>query len=185
MAMKTRDIPAAPIKRPTDVTRSGRTITGQACKMGMTFGWTLLHPQKIAALELGGDLSAEELCKAHDAAVELADWRTDYNLLTILDDSVRTGSLTLDEMETHRAYMLAWNQTNRTNRNPRTAMICSDDLKRSMARLWSLVTDEDWPIEIAIFADSQAAIAWLNEGREDVEPANPASAVEAASEAAV
>ena len=49
-------------------------------------------------------------------------------------------------------------------------MICSDDLKRSMARLWSLVTDEDWPIEIAIFADSQSAIAWLNEGREDVEP---------------
>ena len=85
MAMKTRDMPAAPIKRPTDVTWSGRTITGQACKMGMTFGWTLLHPQKIAALELGGDLSAEELCKAHDAAVELADWRTDYNLLTSLE----------------------------------------------------------------------------------------------------
>lgn len=153
--------------------------------MGMTFGWTLLHPQKIAALELGGDLSAEELCKAHDAAVELAGWRTDYNLLTILSDSVRTGSLTLDAMQAHRAYMLAWNQTNRTNRNPRTAMICSDDLKRSMARLWSLVTDEDWPIEIAIFADTQAAIAWLNEVRDDLESAHPATLAQTASETAV
>lgn len=138
--------------------------------MDMSFRWTLLLPQKIAVLELGGALSAEGLARAHAAAPMLADWRTDCNLLTILSGSVTTGSITLDEMETHRAYMLEWNRANRTNPAPRTAMICNDDLKRSIARLWSLVTDEDWPIEIAIFADTGAAIAWLNEKRDDVEP---------------
>ena len=138
--------------------------------MSMTFRWTLLHPQKLTVLELGGDLSTEALCDAHEQAAALVDWHTDYNLLVILAASVRTGALTLDEMEAHRAYLLEWNRTNRTNPTPRTAMICRDELKRSIARLWSLVTDKSWPIEIAIFADTRAAIAWLNEKRDDVEP---------------
>ncbi|WP_417481161.1 hypothetical protein [Maricaulis sp.] len=133
--------------------------------MTMSFNWTLQHPLKLAVLELGGTLSSPALRQAHEAVNAIADWHTDYNLLVLLDDSVRTGSLDLEEMEAHRAYMLDWNRTNRTNPHPRTAMICSDALKRSMARLWALVTDDSWPIEIAIFADCEAAITWLNEKR--------------------
>ncbi|WP_417497166.1 hypothetical protein [Maricaulis sp.] len=143
--------------------------------MTMTFKWTLQHPLKLAVLELGGSLSSPALRKAHDAATALPDWHTGYNLLVILDDTVRTGSLDLEAMETHRAYMLDWNRANRTNPGPRTAMVCSDALKRSMARLWALVTDEGWPIEIAIFADADTAIAWLNERRDDVETAGIAA----------
>ncbi|MGK0266022.1 MAG: hypothetical protein ACI82N_000266 [Maricaulis sp.] len=131
--------------------------------MSMTYRWTLQQKQGIAELELGGTLSAQALCQAHQAATALQDWRTDFNLLVILSDSVRTGAITLEEMDTHRAFMLAWNRTNRTGPAPRTAMVCADELKRSMARLWSMVTDEDWPIEIAIFSDMQAATAWLNQ----------------------
>lgn len=153
--------------------------------MSMTFRWTLRHPQKIAVLELGGTLSAEALRKAHDSATMLADWRTDFNLLVILADSVRTGSLTLDEMEAHRAFMLTWNRTNRTNNAPRTAMICGDDLKRSMARLWSMVTDESWPVEIAIFADTGAATVWLNALRADVAPDDAVTPTRAPSQTGV
>lgn len=138
--------------------------------MDMTFHWTLQQQHGIARLELGGSLSAHALADAHRAATSLAGWRTDLNLLVVLNDNVRTGSLTLHELETHRDFMLEWNRINRTHSSPRTAMICGDDLKRSIARLWSMVTDADWPIEIAIFADSQAAIAWLNEGRDSVAP---------------
>lgn len=118
--------------------------------------------KRRAVLDVFGAATIPCIIEAFSGLVDDADWDSDFNILILVGDGPSLETFTLSALEALQAFMLEWNAANRTGAQPRTAIVCPNDLKRVIVELWAAMNDTNqWQVEIGAFIGRDEAAAWL------------------------
>ncbi|OLF75360.1 hypothetical protein AWH62_05935 [Maricaulis sp. W15] len=125
--------------------------------------WTILGSLKVAELVFGAETTMLNLRHAIAELPGAPGWRSNFDLLLIIDDLATLETFTPQSMKDHQVFMRGWNERYRQGHSPKTALVCADDLKRIIPELWSAMTREGWKTKIEVFTNRAEALAWLAE----------------------
>ena len=123
--------------------------------------WSLDAERRIAELTFRPQQTLLELRNDIATLPELSDWTPDHDMLLIIPDDAALDTFTPEGLAAHQDFMRDWNARHRDGGHPKTALVCSNDLKRIIPHLWEAMTREGWKTEIGVFPTRQEAIAWL------------------------
>ena len=128
------------------------------------FRWVFHRDLRIAELALAGEVTTAALQTAHQRLAACPDWRRDWQILMSAGSDTRLEALTLPALRLHQSYILGWNLRHRAVSEARTALVCSDAVRLSIAHLWETVNRLDSATQVAAFDDRDRALEWLRPG---------------------
>ena len=137
--------------------------------------WTMHPGEGVAELSLSGSISAERLLLANHLLPSIPGWSPDFNVLIEIDPRSDLSALDLKTLKGLQARLREVLEGSRAGAHPRTAILCGASHQRPIAWLWSFLTEEDWPVETAVFGQRRSAFAWLRGEAEPVAHGGAAS----------
>ncbi len=114
-----------------------------------------------AILTLDGPFILDSVVTAYSRIVTHPDWQSNFDMIVAISPHSDFYDTDLAKLQSLRDVARTMNAQHRTGPNLRTALVCSDDLKRVIIDLWLALVDNDWPIEFGVFTSVNEALAWL------------------------
>lgn len=123
--------------------------------------WRINPGRKIATLELREDSTVADMQNAIRRLPDVPGWQNDFDIIIEIRPDATLEDFTADNLVQHKDFMRVWNAENRKGHSPRTALVCSDDLKRTIPSLWEAMTRAGWMTAIGVFETREAAYRWI------------------------
>ena len=136
-----------------------------------TSRWTFHQDSRIAELALEGEITVKALQDCYQRLAASPQWAPHWQILMTAGPNTRLEELTLPALRLHQSFVLGWNLRHRKMTVARTAFLCSDAVRLSIAHLWETVTRMDSAAQVAAFDDREAALDWLRPELAMPEPA--------------
>lgn len=123
-----------------------------------------------AIITIDGPFSVDSYMTAFSGMVAHPDWMPLFDLIVIISTRSDFNDTNLAKLLVLRDAMRSVNPQHRSGANPRTAIVCTNELKRVIADLWLALLDTDWPIALRIFITLDEALAWLADPADGMGP---------------
>lgn len=123
--------------------------------------WSLDADRQIAEITFRPQQTLLELRDDIAALPDVPGWTPDFDLVFIIPDDAALDTFTPEGLAAHQDFMRGWNAGHREGATPKTALVCSNDLKRVIPHLWEAMTRDGWKTRIGVFPTRQEALAWL------------------------
>jgi hypothetical protein len=114
-----------------------------------------------AVIDLTGTFDLPSFREACGRLIIHPDWKPDFDVIVVIGTQTDLNEATLARLNDVKTFAQTWNAENRTGADPKTAIVCTNELKRVIADLWVAMVDKDWPIRLGVFTSVKEALAWF------------------------
>ncbi|WP_203291006.1 hypothetical protein [Maricaulis parjimensis] len=127
--------------------------------------WSLDAERRLAEITFRPQQTLLELRDDIAALPDVDGWDPDFDVIFIIPDNAALDTFTPENLAAHQEFMRGWNAEHRNGDAPKTALVCSNDLKRVIPHLWEAMNRQNWKTSIGVFPTRQEALAWLGKTR--------------------
>ncbi len=119
----------------------------------------------IAVISASGKVTPEGFYDAQDQLLENELWRSDTDLLIVLEDDVSLEAISFNKLAKFAAPFQAWTLNHRRAPHPLTAVVCRKTIFDLARHFWNTIKQDDWLVEVALTRSENEAMDWIHERR--------------------